>query len=327
MARVEPKTQFRGVRFTAAGLRGAPKGFNGGERILPAIFPNSGTGQKYQRALEKLISDMHASVDYWVRAKYRANAPEIAQDAARRLSAMGLDPLAADVMHAREIDGHLINAPLKGLMALDASPAAELRRLMRKLARRWQRRFDTMAQKMAEEFAKDAQDRSQAALQGALREAGWALKFRPTRAQNDVFQAVVGENVGLIKSIPQQYLQGVEGEVMRSVAKGGDLQVLTDALEERYGVTRRRAELIARDQNNKANAVFTRVRQQELGITEAIWVHSHGGKEPRASHVTQSGKRYSVQEGWYDPEVGEYIRPGELINCRCVSRSVVRGLS
>jgi uncharacterized protein with gpF-like domain len=92
-------------------------------------------------------------------------------------------------------------------------------------------------------------------------------------------------------------------------------------------VTKRRAALISRDQNNKATAVITRVRQQELGVAEAIWVHSTAGKTPRPTHVKAGRERvrYAIAEGWYDPHEKKNVWPGELINCRCVSRAVIPG--
>ena len=76
-----------------------------------------------------------------------------------------------------------------------------------------------------------------------------------------------------------------------------------------------------------ATASMTRARQTELGITEAIWMHSGGGKHPRPSHLAagKSKTKYDVKVGWYDPDVGKNIFPGELPNCRCVSRAVVKG--
>lgn len=253
---------------------------------LDPVHPNAGLTAAYQRKLEALVAEMHNSVTYWTKAKYRAKAPELAQD---------------------------------------ASPAATMRELMRRLARRWTKKFDTLAQEMAEHFATDVQDRTDGAMQAAMRKAGWTVKFKPTRAQNDVLQAVVGENVSLIKSIPQKYLTDVEGDVMRSVATGRDLGALSKSLEDRYDVTKKRAAFIARDQNNKATAALTRVRQEELGITRAIWMHSHGGKEPRPTHLANDGHEYDVGTGWFDPAEGKYVRPGELINCRCVSKSIVPG--
>ena len=153
------------------------------------------------------------------------------------------------------------------------------------------------------------------------------MRFTLTRAANDVLQATTGANVALIKSIAQQHLADVEGLVMRSVAAGRDLGTLAKEIEARYGVTKRRAALISRHQNNLATATITRVRQESLGIKQAVWVHSHAGAHPRPSHVTAGAEKvvYDVATGWFDPDEGKYIRPGELINCRCVSRPIIPG--
>jgi len=140
-----------------------------------------------------------------------------------------------------------------------------------------------------------------------------------------VMKASVEEQVKLISNIPQQYFTQVQGAVMRSVQTGRDLNQLSKDLQKRLKIEKKRAALIARDQNNKMTANFVRVRQQELGIKQAIWVHSLGGKVPRPSHKKNDGKPYDVEKGWYDPDEGEYIQPGMLINCRCVSRSIIPG--
>ena len=98
-------------------------------------------------------------------------------------------------------------------------------------------------------------------------------------------------------------------------------QVPEDKLEWTQRYRKAQIELIARDQSNKANAVVSRARQLELGITDAIWMHSHAGKNPRKDHVAANGKRYKIAEGCLIS--GEYIQPGEEINCRCTSRPIL----
>jgi SPP1 gp7 family putative phage head morphogenesis protein len=129
--------------------------------------------------------------------------------------------------------------------------------------------------------------------------------------------------VGLIKSIPAQYLQEVEGIVMRNYTSGRNVRAMAEEIRGRYKVASNRAWLIARDQSNKANAVVQRTRQTELGIKEGIWLHSHAGKTPRPTHVAMNGKRYEIAKGMYDSAVKKWILPGELVNCRCQGRSVL----
>lgn len=155
------------------------------------------------------------------------------------------------------------------------------------------------------------------------------VEFQMTPAMRDILGATVNQNVTLIKSIPAQYFEQVEGLVMRSVQTGRDLGSLAKELEARHGVTRRRAALIARTQNNMASAAMNKARQIEVGIAEAVWVHSAAGREPRPTHAKAGRERvtYNVSEGWYDPHEGRHIQPGELINCRCFSRPVLKGFS
>jgi SPP1 gp7 family putative phage head morphogenesis protein len=253
--------------------------------VLAPVHPNAGLTVAYQKKIDALVDAMQKSLVYWLTAAYRATPPELAQD---------------------------------------ASPAATLRAAMGKLSRHWQKRFDQAAPELAKWFSENAMRRSDGALRDILKRAGFTVQFNLSREANDVLQATMGEQIALIRSIGSEHLTQVEGLVMRSVQQGRDLSELSKELHERYGVTKRRAALIARDQNNKATANITRVRQQSLGITTAKWLHSHGGKEPRKSHQDADGKVFDVSKGMLID--GEYIWPGQLINCRCVSRSVIPGL-
>lgn len=258
-------------------------------KVLRPVHPNVGIGAAYRRRIDALVDEMANSYRHWLVARYRANPP----------------------------------------IATDALPARDLEKQLSELGRQWAKRFDEAAPKLARWFAQSAERRSRAALDKILRDAGVSVRFQMNAEMRDAYQATLSENVGLIRSIPQQYHTQIEGMVMRSVSAGRDLSDLTSELQARFGVTRRRAALIARDQNNKATAVFVRVRQKQAGITKAMWLHSHGGKEPRKTHLANDGKLYDPSRGWYDPDpkVRRHIWPGELINCRCVSRSVVEGFT
>ena len=260
------------------------------DKVLPPVRANAAVGAKLRKRLETLIADMHRSVVYAIAAQYRKTPPVT---------------MAAD----------------------DINPANAMQRTMKKLGVRWIKRFDAAASDMAEYFAQSVQRHSDARLKAILRKAGLAVKFRPTKAQKDVMAATVHESAALIKSIPAKYLADVEGAVMRSVQTGRDIGQLSDELQKTYGVAKRRAAFIARSQNNIATAAMNRARQLELGIDESVWQHTAAGKEPRPSHV-KAGRdktRFKVSQGWFDPALGKYIRPGTEPNCRCVGRSVLRG--
>jgi SPP1 gp7 family putative phage head morphogenesis protein len=212
-------------------------------------------------------------------------------------------------------------------MAADAAPTTLLRRAMEKWGGLWTRKLENLSNTIAARFANKAFNATDRATENSFKKAGFTVKFKPTKASVEAYKAVVAENVGLIKSIPQQYLTGVQSSVWQSVMKGGDLATLTKDVRKRYGVTVRRAQLIARDQNNKAKAIIENVRRQEIGVKEADWMHSSAGKEPRPTHVAMNGKRYKLSKGMYDPDprVQEHVYPGQLINCRCSSKAIIPG--
>lgn len=260
------------------------------EKVLRSVHPNQGVEAEYRRQMFQLIDEMHDSVMYWIEARYKNNEPE---------------------------------------MSFDATPAVVLRVTINKLKKQWLKRFNDVAKDMADLFADEVRKNTDRQMKSMLKKAllPITVPFNMTSAQKDILQATVQANVSLIKSIPEQYLKGVEGAVMRSVQQGRDLGALTKELRTKFGVSKRKAAEISRDQNNKATSAFQRARQIELGIEEAIWMHSHAGKKPRPTHVAMNGKRYDVKKGMWDSAVKEYILPGTLINCRCTSRSVIPGFS
>ncbi len=204
-----------------------------------------------------------------------------------------------------------------------ANPSILLRAALRKWGGLWVSKFDRLSLDLSQRFAKKSFNMTQTQMRAALKEAGFTVKFSPTPGSRAAYQAVVAEQVNLIKSIPAEYLKAVESKVWGSVMKGADMHALSADLRKTYGITRDRAALIARDQNAKAKAIIEKTRREELGITEAYWQHSAGGKVPRATHVAMSGKRYRLSEGMYDSAAGKYVLPGELINCRCTSKAII----
>ena len=272
----------------------------GKDIILRPVQTNAGIEAQYQKQLLRWVDAMHRSLLYWISAQYKANPPPT---------------LAQDGRPGSFRDG---------------SPANAMRRAVHRMTRRWTKAFDRGAEDLARYFVDKAAGATDIQLRDILKKAGFTVEFRATPQVNNAMQAAIGENVGLIKSIAQQHLSEVEGIVRRSMTQGRDLGDLADQLIHRYGVTRRRAAFIAKDQANKMTSVINRTRQAELGITQARWRHSHGGKEPRKSHVEAGqadggkGKLYDVDKGCLID--GEYIWPGQLPNCRCTARSVIPGL-
>lgn len=252
------------------------------------VRPSAAIRTAYQKRVDALVEEMSASLLYWLRAAYNAEEPATV--------ALGQDAL-----------------PLQD--AFD------------KLRFRWLRRFDTLAEQLADWFAPSVLGRTDRSMKADLRKAGFTVKFQITKAMRQAFEAVKDENIALIKSIGAQHLEGVQVALSQSVTTGRDMQVLSDHLIKRAGITKRRAALIARDQNNKATAAMVRARALEHGITQARWQHSAGGKTPRPEHVQAGRDRlvYNIADG-VDFDNGEgTVWPGTAINCRCVAIPIIPG--
>lgn len=256
----------------------------GKRKVLGAVHANVGIEIRYRRRLDAVIAAMSRAVAREIARAWREKPPEMAED---------------------------------------VSPAAWLRDVVGRLRRTWEDRFAELAMGAGKWVAKASQEHADRAFSAQLRKAGFTVKFQMTRAANDILQASIAENVSLIKSIPSQYFTQVESIVTEGVRIGRDMHVIAQGLEHQLGVTKRRAALIARDQSNKASASILRARQLEVGITEAVWLHSAGGRKPRPAHVAMNGKKYDVVKGAWDKDEGAWVHPGQLISCRCVSRAIV----
>lgn len=258
---------------------------------MRATRPNVGIEHAYRDKLLRLVDDMGRSYVHFIRAQYRATPPE--------------------------------------MLTQDASPAKELQKALKGLFDRWESNFADAAPKLARWFTRSTTNRCDASLKKILRDAGISVRFQLTAPVRDILDATVTENVSLIKSIPAKFHLEIEGIVMRSVVEGRDLSDLTRELQHRYKLTRSRAELIALDQNNKVTSAIRRAREIDAGIEEGIWLHSHAGREPRPTHLANHGKRFSLVDGWFDPDpkVRKKIWPGQLIRCRCTWKPVVKGFS
>lgn len=266
-------------------------------KTLKAIHPNVGVEDWYQRELDALLREAHADLVAMVQT-----SASIA--------------LAQDCVTRRTLPFAAVDA---------ASPNMRLNAALKKWGDKWSRKFDKAADRIAKQFATKSFTAFQSSMRSELAKANFTVRFAPTRASLAAFQATVSENVALIKSIQQQYHTKIQGDVWRAVTRGSDLSKLSTDLRSTYGVSVKRAALIARDQNAKAKATIENTRRQELGITQAIWQHSSAGKEPRPTHVAMNGKVFDLKQGMFDSDEGEWILPGQLINCRCTSRAIIPG--
>lgn len=242
-----------------------------------------------------------------------------------------LQQLIAEMVRATRAElTKLFTSPVavESHVTTDASIASQSRILMNALTDRFSVLFARAAKGVSERMVDEVQTNSATGLRNSLREISGSIALKTDVLTSgpvaDVITASVAENVALIKSIPQQFLDGVQGAVMRSITSGNGLADLEPYIKQQQGVTGRRAKNIALDQTRKAYNVINKARMQGLGMSKFEWIHTGGSQQPRQDHIDMSGNIYSFDDPpVIDQRTGERGIPGQAPNCRCTMRPIL----
>jgi SPP1 gp7 family putative phage head morphogenesis protein len=140
-------------------------------------------------------------------------------------------------------------------------------------------------------------------------------------------EAAVQRNVALIRGLTGDVAKRLESSLLQALTQGVNNAEIAKIIGREFGISRKRAALIARDQAASFNGNLNRIRQTAMGVTEYVWSSSLDsrvrgnpeGKYPRAtpSHWAREGKTFK----WSEPPEGG--APGEAIQCRCVAKAVI----
>lgn len=106
------------------------------------------------------------------------------------------------------------------------------------------------------------------------------------------------QNAQLISNMTTNEIERVSGYIQRALQEGSNKESIIENIEKSFGITRRHAKLIARDQTSKLNGSLTKLRQQEAGISTYRWQTS-GDERVRQDHRVLDGKLCR----WDDPTV------------------------
>lgn len=151
----------------------------------------------------------------------------------------------------------------------------------------------------------------------------FSLNVRPYHDITETIKkTTITNNVELIKSIHQQYHREVSQSIYDVIVNGKPSKTVVEKLQQAGVKTKRRAMLIARDQVHKTHEALHLQELKQVGITKARWVHIGGGKTDRKTHITATpyglnGGIFDITKGMYDPQVRQFIKPGELPFCHC----------
>lgn len=227
----------------------------------------------------------------------------------------------------RELERLFKGENAKQYFAMDESIASQARILVNKLQSKFTQLFGTRSKSLAEMVIAQSDRSSAVVLKESLAKLAGGVTLKTdifTSKLNEIVTASVTENVKLIKSIPENYFNQVNGSVMRSITTGQGLKDLIPDLQKYSGMTERRAKNIATDQTRKIYNSVNKSRMQAVGIAKFEWVHSGGGQYPREDHIEMSGNIYSFDDlPVIDKKTGERGIPGQAINCRCTMVPVI----
>ena len=169
-----------------------------------------------------------------------------------------------------------------------------------------------------------------------------AEKLMTSEGVNAYIDAMVTSNVALIKTIPQEFFGDVERTILDGYAQGIALKPMMEQLQEKVGVSARRAKLIAADQMNKVNSDVERRRMLNIGVTRFKWSTSKDERvsgNPAGLYPNAKVKCFKIalQDVGYGPGVylltdgatweGEKeLFPGRAhVKCRCTFTPQIEG--
>ncbi len=163
-----------------------------------------------------------------------------------------------------------------------------------------------------------------------------SLSIGTTTKIEDAMSMFVSDNVRLIKSINQDLLGKVEEVVYSGIRRGVSFKDLSNELVKSFTITKKRANIIARDQINKLHGDLTRLRHKELGIVEYKWLTSLDSRV-RPSHEVLNGRICSYDDvTLYKDDVdnkvwsnrsnigGALYHPAQEVLCRCTMLAVIK---
>ena len=129
--------------------------------------------------------------------------------------------------------------------------------------------------------------------------------------------ALILETTQWVKKLRDDTLEMYTANSLRAMTQGSSL---ADIMKQFSGLVEKRknhAKFTARNQIANFNSMSTKLRAQNLGITQAKWVTSKDGKRVRDSHADRDGKEFDLTKGLYSAKDGLWLLPGTDYLCRC----------
>lgn len=140
-----------------------------------------------------------------------------------------------------------------------------------------------------------------------------------------VKEAILHENITLIKSIPEETLNKYSNTFANSIGSF-DKEAISNKLKTFTLIGLNKIKLIARDQVAKAQNRYHMARAQALGFEYYTWSTSHdervsvgvGGHKYLDERIYRFDKPTAIVDSYKNPG-----HPGDRVNCRCTSLTLI----
>lgn len=136
--------------------------------------------------------------------------------------------------------------------------------------------------------------------------------------------ALIEESIEWVNRNLDETLADFSANSLRLMAEGQPVEEVLGGFKIIAGKRVESSKFVARNQIANFNSFNNKIRYQNLGITEAIWVTAHD-ERVRPSHVDREGKTFKIDEGLYSSIDGKTFLPGIPFNCRCIMRPIIPG--
>lgn len=146
--------------------------------------------------------------------------------------------------------------------------------------------------------------------------------FFDAQRVGDLLNAWKARNSAFITRFTAEEIAAAQDTVAAGVRDGRSTRDIQTDLRERFAISDRRAEKIARTEISQLNTQISRERQGELGVDGYIW-RTAADSRVRDEHAELDGRRVA----WDDPPAetdGQHA--GEPVNCRCTPEADVQSL-
>lgn len=127
-----------------------------------------------------------------------------------------------------------------------------------------------------------------------------------------------------VKDWAKEAVSRMRDQVDENAARGYRAEGLADRIRSEYGVSKGRAELIARQETNNFMAAYRAARAQDAGLLTYVWT-AVGDMRTRPLHKAHNGQVYRYDTPpVIDERTGQRGNPGQFPRCRCTDRPVLK---